>query len=163
MGLVKQLTVPSWQTRPSPSTSTRKSRASLSQSVAAEMMRRRLPLVSPFIQSFWRVRLQKVTKPVSSVLRVAGLVEEAEHQHLAGVGVLHDAGDQAVHLGEVDRRVRSSAAFISFSFRSVGRSRCRAQQKGPLAVCASAGLSNPVCAFCYFAAPDTAANTLCAW
>src|SRR5580700_2197201 len=32
-------------------------------------MRRRLPLVSPFIQSFWRVRLQNVTKPVSCVLR----------------------------------------------------------------------------------------------
>jgi hypothetical protein len=41
---------------------------SLSQSVEAETTRSRLPLVSPFIHSFWRVRLQKVTKPVSSVL-----------------------------------------------------------------------------------------------
>ena len=39
----------------------------LSQSVDADITRRRLPLVSPFIHSFWRVRLQKVTKPVSSV------------------------------------------------------------------------------------------------
>jgi hypothetical protein len=38
----------------------------------------------------------------------------------------------------------------------------RAQQKGPLAVCASAGLFESLCAFRYFAAPDTAANTLCA-
>ncbi len=67
MGRVKQLTVPSWQTRPSPSTCTRNSSVSLSQSVEAETMRKRLPLVSPFIQSFWRVRLQKVTKPVSCV------------------------------------------------------------------------------------------------
>jgi hypothetical protein len=39
----------------------------------------------------------------------------------------------------------------------------RAQQKGPLAVCASAGLFESLCAFRYLAAPDTAANTLCAW
>src|SRR3954470_738340 len=61
MFLVKQERVPSWQSRPSPSTSTRKSRQSLSQSVAAEITRRRLPEVSPFIHSFWRVRLKKVT------------------------------------------------------------------------------------------------------
>ncbi len=32
----------------------------------------------------------------------AFLVEEAEHQDLAGAGVLDDAGDQASGLGEVD-------------------------------------------------------------
>src|ERR1700744_3303817 len=64
---VKQLTVPSWQTRPSPSTSTLKSSASLSQSVEASTTRSRLPLVSPFIHSFCRVRLQNVTNPLSSV------------------------------------------------------------------------------------------------
>src|ERR1700752_2889961 len=52
---VKQLTVPSWHTRPSPSTSTLNSRASLSQSVEASITRSRLPLVSPFIHSFCRV------------------------------------------------------------------------------------------------------------
>ncbi len=34
---------------------------------AVETMRRRLPLVSPFIHSLLRVRLKKVTKPVSRV------------------------------------------------------------------------------------------------
>ena len=101
MGLVKQLTVPSWHTRPSPSTSTLKSSVSLSQSVAAAMTRRRLPLVSPFIHSFWRVRLQKVTKPDSRVLRSC-LVEEAEHEDFSGPGVLDNAGNEAVHFCKVN-------------------------------------------------------------
>src|SRR5258708_30622376 len=67
MFFVKQLTVPSWHTNPSPSTSTLNRRASLSQSVEASITRRRFPLVSPFIHSFCRVRLQNVTNPVSSV------------------------------------------------------------------------------------------------
>src|SRR5207248_1458107 len=67
MFFVKQLTVPSWHTSPSPSTSTLNSSASLSQSVEASITRRRLPLVSPFIHNFCRVRLQNVTNPVSSV------------------------------------------------------------------------------------------------
>jgi len=33
---------------------------------------------------------------------VADFIEEAEHQHLSGFSVLHDAWDEAVHLGEVD-------------------------------------------------------------
>ena len=33
---------------------------------------------------------------------VADGVEKAQHQHLAGARILHDAGDQAVHLVEVD-------------------------------------------------------------
>src|SRR6185503_69785 len=55
-GSVKHDLVPLWQTRPSPSTRTRNSKVSRSQSVAAEIMRRRFPEVSPFIQSFCRVR-----------------------------------------------------------------------------------------------------------
>jgi hypothetical protein len=34
------------------------------------------------------------------------------------------------------------------------------QEKGPLAVCASAGLSKSLVSVRYFATPDTAANTL---
>src|SRR6185312_5016415 len=55
-GSVKHDLVPLWQTRPSPSTRTRNSKVSRSQSVAAETMRRRFPELSPFIQSFCRVR-----------------------------------------------------------------------------------------------------------
>src|SRR5207302_9517057 len=69
--LVKHDRVPSGQTRPSPSTSTRKSRQSLSQSVAAEITRSRFPEVSPLIHSLWRVRLTHVTYPDSSVFSYA--------------------------------------------------------------------------------------------
>src|SRR5262249_59120075 len=55
-GSVKQDFVPVWQTNPSPSTKTRKSTVSRSQSVAAESTRRRFPEVSPFIHNFFRVR-----------------------------------------------------------------------------------------------------------
>src|SRR5262249_47646615 len=55
-GSVKHDLVPVWQTRPSPSTYTRKSRVSRSQSVVAESTRRRFPEVSPFIHNFFRVR-----------------------------------------------------------------------------------------------------------
>src|SRR5689334_16460668 len=61
ISFVKQDRVPSWHTRPSPSTSTRNSKASLSQSVLAEITFKRFPDVSPFIQSLLRVRLKKVT------------------------------------------------------------------------------------------------------
>src|SRR6185369_11417036 len=61
IGFVKQERVPSWHTSPSPSTRTRHSTVSLSQSVAAEITRSRFPLVSPFVQSLFRVRLKKVT------------------------------------------------------------------------------------------------------
>ena len=88
--------------QPSPSTSTRNSSASLSQSVAASITRSRLPLVSPFIHSFCRVRLQNVTNPLSSVFRVARLVQETEHQHLARLRVLHNPRDQAIHLRKIN-------------------------------------------------------------
>ncbi len=47
-------------------------------------------------------------------LLVAHFVQEAEHQHLAGLRVLHDAGDEAVGLGKVDLWVVRSLVFLSF-------------------------------------------------
>src|SRR5205085_9555996 len=55
-GSVKHDFVPVWQTKPSPSTKTRRRIVSRSQSVRAEITRRRLPEVSPLVQSFCRVR-----------------------------------------------------------------------------------------------------------
>src|SRR5215470_1160191 len=54
---VKHDLVPSWQTMPAPSTSTRISRESRSQSVATEITFSRLPEVSPLVHSSFRVRL----------------------------------------------------------------------------------------------------------
>ncbi len=69
--LQKQLTVPRWQTLPSPWRSTRASTVSLSQSVSRRTTFSRLPEVSPFIQSVLRVRLKNVTNPDSRVRRRA--------------------------------------------------------------------------------------------
>src|SRR5580765_239693 len=69
---VKQERVPRWQTNPAPSTSTRRSKVSRSQSVWAETTRRRLPELSPLVQSSLRTRLKKVTYPSCSVRSRAG-------------------------------------------------------------------------------------------
>ena len=58
---------PVWQTLPSPSRFTFTSTVSSSQSVSISTTCRRLPEVSPFIQSLLRVRLKKVAKPVRRV------------------------------------------------------------------------------------------------
>src|ERR1700739_92019 len=68
---VKQDRVPRWQTTPGPSTSTRSSNVSRSQSVYAESTRNRLPELSPFIHNFPRMRLKKVTYPFSIVCCIA--------------------------------------------------------------------------------------------
>src|SRR5262249_35967096 len=58
---------PVWQTLPSPSRFTFTSTVSSSQSERSEVTCRRLPEVSPLVQSSLRERLKKVTKPLSRV------------------------------------------------------------------------------------------------
>src|SRR5207237_2567405 len=54
---VKQDLDPVWHTLPAPNTRTRSSSVSRSQSVHAAITSRRLPEVSPFVHSVFRVRL----------------------------------------------------------------------------------------------------------
>src|SRR5271168_1125507 len=71
---------------------------------------------------------------------VAGCVEEAQHQHLAGSVVLYDAWDQAVHFGKVNLGVDFGQfgghhSLSNLVWVSVGPSSLRlpAESKNPLA------------------------------
>ena len=86
--------MPVWQAGPSWSTLT--SRVSPSQSRRTSLTHWRWPEVSPLTQYSCRDRLQYVARPVVSVRRQRLVVHPAEHQHLAGVVLLHHGGDQAV-------------------------------------------------------------------
>src|SRR5690606_29862590 len=67
----KHVRWPVWQTLPSPSRSALTSTVSSSQSTRISFTARRLPEVSPLVQSVLRVRLKKVTYPVACVSRHA--------------------------------------------------------------------------------------------
>src|SRR5216683_276310 len=77
-------------------------------------------------------------KPRLQRLRIAHLIQKPEHQHLARLRILHDPRDQAIHL----RKVNLHSIHLSTSplIRLIRR---QSKKKGPLAVCASAGLSDP--------------------
>ena len=90
-----------WQATPSPSAVTFSSTVSSSQSTRIRRTASLLPDVSPFVQSWPRLRLKKVAKPLSRVFWSASCVHEADHQHLAGAVVLDDRRNQAVEFREI--------------------------------------------------------------
>src|SRR5262249_4450717 len=63
----KHVRAPGWHTLPSPSRFTFSSTVSSSQSTSSEVTCRRLPEVSPLVQSAFRVRLKNVANPVALV------------------------------------------------------------------------------------------------
>ena len=85
---------PVWQAGPSWSTLT--SSVSPSQSSRTSLTHCRWPEVSPLTQYSWRLRLQYVARPVRQGPGQRLVVHPAQHQHLAGVVLLHDRGHESV-------------------------------------------------------------------
>jgi len=92
-GLVKQERVPSWHTRPSPSTWTLQRTVSLSQSVSAG-----------FALGPERVPCAAVKRHVAGLERFVErfLVHESHHEDFAAIGILHDGRGKAPHFLEID-------------------------------------------------------------
>jgi hypothetical protein len=65
-----------------------------------QSMRSRHPLTSAKMRFFQR-------------LLVTNLVQKSEHQHLAGLRVLHNARDQPIHLGKIDRYLIHTRSLFS--------------------------------------------------
>ncbi len=65
-------------------------------------------------------------------LRIARFIQEAEHQHLARLRILDDPRNQAIHLRKINLHHLAHLHLLNSLLR---------KQKGPLAVCALAGLS----------------------